>query len=114
MRVAGKPRSASTGRMTPPTCPVAPTIPTSIRSGYRRPVLGGRLIELEVDVQGPYRLLDIASAHNTADANRRRGDHLDVHALVGEDLEHPGRHARVRLHPGAHDAHPPDLGVVAD
>src|SRR5947209_10138914 len=103
MRETGKRRSANTERMTPPTCPVAPTMPTSTPSGYRR--LGGWSVEFEVRVQGLHGPLDVACAHHTADANRRCGDHLDVDSFVGQHPEHLGGHAWVGLHAGTHDAH---------
>src|SRR5205823_7150132 len=111
MRVTGKSRSANTERMTPPTCPVAPTIPTSTASGYLWS--GGWLVELEVGVERVDCSLDVARADHTADADRRRGDHLDVHALAGEHPEDSGGDAGVGLHARAYDADAADLGVVA-
>src|SRR4051794_8903826 len=101
MRVTGKLRSASTKRMTPPTCPVAPTIPTSTRlrlpGALQLKLLGRSFVELEGRVEGAYRLLDVAGADDAADADGRRRDHLDVDALVGQHLEHAGRDPRMGL-----------------
>ena len=40
---------------------------------------------------------------HAGDLDRRGGDHLDVHALLGEHREHLRRDARVRAHAGADD-----------
>ena len=45
-------------------------------------------------------------------ADRRRGDHVDVHVLVGEDTEHLGGDARRRLHARTDDRHLGDVVVV--
>src|SRR5437588_7205597 len=108
-RDTGKRRSANTARMTPPTWPVAPTIPTFMASN-----LQGSLLELEGGVQGLDGPLDVTGPDHAADAERRGRDHLDVHALGGEDLEHGGCHPGIGLHAGAHQAHAGDLGVLAD
>src|SRR5437660_1714620 len=73
--------------------------------------LAGCPVELERRVQGLDGPLDVLGPHHTADADRGRGDHLDVHALVGEDLEHLGGHAGVGLHARADEADAGDLGV---
>src|SRR5947208_15878961 len=76
-RETGKPRSASTERITPPTCPVAPTIPMSMTFRLR-----GCLAELEGGVQFLHGPLHVPGPHDAADADRRRRDHLAVDAAL--------------------------------
>ena len=45
------------------------------------------------------------------DADRRRGDHLDVDALGGQRIEQVRRDARMGLHAGPHERHLRDLVV---
>ena len=55
--------------------------------------------------------LDVVLVHDARDADRRRGDHLDVDALGGERLEHLRGDAGVGLHARADERDAAD-GVV--
>ena len=59
-------------------------------------VLAG--VEPERGVQGARGALEVGGGGDDADADRRRRDHLDVDALVGERAEHLGGDARAGLH----------------
>src|SRR5437660_10397277 len=108
----GKPRSASVERSTPPTSPVAPTMPTRMRltiavgspgtDGFVASAGDG--VELEGAVEGLHAALDVGGPYDAADADRGGRDHLDVHTLPRQHLEHRRRHPRMRLHPRAHEA----------
>ncbi len=60
----------------------------------------GDLPQTEGAVQGGDGFLDAIGTDHAADADGRRGDHLDVDAGGGQGLEHGGGHSRVGLHAG--------------
>src|SRR4051794_15639996 len=94
------PREAATFRS--PPCRWRPSIPLA------RLLLP---VQPERGVQRPHRALHVVLGNHARDPNRRRADHLDVHALVGERLEHPSRNTGVRLHPGADERYATDVIV---
>src|ERR1700730_16846719 len=66
-------------------------------------VEGPRPGELEGAVQNLHRTLDAVARDHAGDLDRRGGDHVDVHALLGEHAEDLRRDARVRAHACADD-----------
>ena len=52
-------------------------------------------VQLEPVVHETERALAVGAAHDARDPDRRRRDHLDVDALLGERVEHVGGDARV-------------------
>src|SRR5215467_9005162 len=121
------------------TVPTAPVAPTTASAG-RRPVTGspagawarrphslpaGSLarppvdhglylagIQVEGAVRRVHRRVHLVLVHHDRDPDFRGGDHLDVHAGLGERAEERGRHPRVRPHAGPHQGHLADPVVV--
>src|SRR5207245_10562876 len=56
--------------------------------------------------------LELGAADDARDADRRRGDDLDVNARVRERLEHVGGDARVAAHARADERDLPDVRVA--
>src|ERR687898_900282 len=118
---AGKERPRSTSSIVEPTAPVAPTTATRIalrhlRAVHARHVFGEHGVgpQLERRVQLAHRVGNVLLAHDARDLDRRRGDHLDVHARLAEDSEGLGGHARMALHSGSHDRDLPHAVVRLD
>src|SRR5689334_18942029 len=95
-RTFSKPRSRRTRIVTVPTAPVAPT--TATRASRIDALLS---VDPELVVHRLHRPVDLSGAHHAGDANRRRGDDLDVDPCLREGLEHVGGDARMALHSGA-------------
>src|SRR5262245_3477806 len=116
----------SRSSITVPTAPVAPTTasagrrpvtaspvgalergPRSLPDGSpaRPPVDDGLYlagIQVEGAVRGGHRRVHLVLVHHDRDPDFRGGDHLDVHAGLGERAEERGRHPGVRPHAGTH------------
>src|SRR6266567_2952758 len=86
-RTFSKPRSRRIRIVTLPTAPVAPI--TATRASRIDALLG---------VHRPHGPLDLGRAHDAGDADRRRGDDLDVDPCLRESLEHVGGDAGMALH----------------
>src|SRR3954454_12854588 len=98
MDAAGKSRSSSSVRMTPPTWPVAPKTPTLT------PLLISRL-QFERFVQRLQRVLGPIGADDARQSDRRSRDHLDIYAVLGQHFEHGRRDTGMGLHAGADERH---------
>src|SRR5690606_25558464 len=68
-------------------------------------------VEVERRVQDLDGVFHLGLLDHAGDADGRGGDHLDVDVVVGQDLEHLGRHPRVGLHAGTDDRDPADVVV---
>src|SRR6266508_1441390 len=113
----GSSRSTTIRRRSSPTAPVAPTITAVVTGASPRGCSGpspdhrdlgravgvlvaelGLLGQVEPVVDGPHRGGHVAGPDHAGDPDRRGGDHLDVHARLGQRLEHRGGYPRARLH----------------
>ncbi len=61
-----------------------------------------------------HRTFGLGLGNDTADANRGRGNHVDVDSGGGECLEHGRRDARVRTHPSTDHRNPSDIALRRD
>src|SRR5262249_58852220 len=62
-------------------------------------------VQVERLVGGALRRVHVVLVQDDRDPDLRRGDHLDVHARLGERGEEGRAHARVRPHPGPDERH---------
>src|SRR5262249_28114549 len=96
---AGNPRSARIESNSGPTAPVAPTPATRCSCIRRtRSLLGEIQLSLEGVVECLHRLRHALPRDHAGHLDRRRGDHANVDAMLGQRLEHPRRHAGMALH----------------
>src|SRR5205823_7811112 len=105
-RTLSKPRSRRIRIATLPTAPVAPI--TATRASRICALLG---VDPELVVNRLHGALDLGRAYDAGDADRRRGDDLDVDACLREGFEHASGDSRVALHSGSDERDLRDLVV---
>ena len=108
-RTLSYPRSRSSSSVTVPTAPVAPTTPIADAQPLTRSSANGRKRSWTARTARS----TSRRADHARDADRRRGDDLDVDPCLGERVEHVGGDARVALHARSDQRDLRDVGVAA-
>ena len=120
-RRRGRPARRASRRMTPPTWPVAPKIPTRMGPRLRAVADGPIRCESASGASSPKavcRAPTACSRSSSATTQVMRMAEVEIISMLmpsrGQRLEHGGGHAGVRLHARADEAHPGDGGVGGD